>query len=198
MSNQELVRMQVHHNDWYVRHARRLLQERWASGRNMSAVIGELQGIFRSQPDVPRKLRALWALHVIDGLEDDFLIRLLDHDSEYVRAWSVRLLCEDREPLQAALHRFKLLAADGDSPLVRLHLASALQRLPLAQRWEIAEALVARSEDVNDVNLPLMNWYAIEPLVDDNLHQAVELANLAKIPLIPKTHCSANRIAIVP
>ncbi len=28
LSNEELVKLQLHQNDWYVRHARRLLQER--------------------------------------------------------------------------------------------------------------------------------------------------------------------------
>ena len=159
----------------------------------MSSVMDELQKMFHSQSDVPRKLRALWALHVVGGLENEFLIRRLADDSEYVRAWAVRLLCEDRDPPPAALHRFKLLAAEGDSSLVRLHLASSLQRIPPDRRWGIAAALVARSEDAHDANLPLMNWYAIEPLIAHNMQRFVELASVAKIPLIPRY--IARRIA---
>lgn len=193
LNDQDLVQLQRHQNDWYVRHARRLLQERWAAGYDMSSVRDELQKMFHRQSDVPRKLRALWALHVIGGLENEFLIHRLADDSEYVRAWAVRLLCEDRDPPPAALHRFKLLATEGDSSLVRLHLASSLQRIPADRRWGIAAALVARSEDAHDANLPLMNWYAIEPLIAHNMQRFVELASVAKIPLIPRY--IARRIA---
>ncbi len=193
LKDQDLVQLQRHQNDWYVRHARRLLQERWTAGHDMSSVRDELQKMFHSQSDVPRKLRALWALHVVGGLENEFLIRRLADDSEYVRAWAVRLLCEDRDPPPAALHRFKLLAAEGDSSLVRLHLASSLQRISADRRWGIAAALLARSEDAHDANLPLMNWYAIEPLIAHHMQRFVELASVAKIPLIPRY--IARRIA---
>ena len=42
-------------------------------------------------PGVTRKLRALWALHCIGGIDDAGLAKLLDHSSEYLRAWAVRL-----------------------------------------------------------------------------------------------------------
>lgn len=192
----ELVQLQLHQNDWYVRHARRLLQERWAAGQDLSAARRELLAMFAGRTEVTRKLRALWALHATGGLDDAFLVQLLEHDSEVVRAWAVRLLCEDREPPPVALNRFTKLAESGDSPRVRLNLASALQRLPLDQRWEISAALVGRDEDADDKNLPLMNWYAIEPLVDEDLDRFVELANAAAIPLIQR-HI-ARRVASLP
>jgi hypothetical protein len=40
--------------------------------------------------------------------------------------------------------------------LVRLYLASALQRAPAAKRWEILAGLMAHEEDAGDQNLPLM------------------------------------------
>ena len=186
LSDVQLVERQLHRNDWHVRHARRLLQERFAQGRDMTAVHQQLRALFVDQESAPRKLRALWALHATGGLDDEFLIAQLGHDSQYIRAWAVRLLCEDRDPPTAALARFRELAADGDSPFVRRHLASALQRLRPADRWPIAEALVARGEDADDANLPLMIWYGIEPLVEDNLARFVGLAAKSKIPLIQK------------
>ncbi|MEK6247071.1 MAG: hypothetical protein N2C12_02760, partial [Planctomycetales bacterium] len=62
-SNQQLVEYQLHHNDWFVRHARRILQERSAEGQDMSAVHAELRRMFLTHTDVTRKLRALWALY---------------------------------------------------------------------------------------------------------------------------------------
>src|SRR5207302_1159480 len=66
----------------------------------------------------------------------------------------------------------------------RLYLASVLQRLRPAQRWPIAQALLTRSEDVPDANLPLMIWYAIEPLVNEDTDRFVALAGTARIPLV--------------
>ena len=72
----------------------------------------------------------------------------------YVRAWAIQLLCEDSAPAAPALEKFATLAKSDRSPVVRLYLASALQRLPHEKRWPIAEALAAHREDAADHNLP--------------------------------------------
>ena len=48
---------------------------------------------------------------------------------------------------------------------MRLGLASALQRMPVNDRWPIAEALLSHAEDAADKDLPLLIWYGIEPAV---------------------------------
>ncbi len=55
--------------------------------------------------------------------------------------------------------------------MVRLQLASMLQRVPPQNRWGIAKALLSHANDAIDANLPLMYWYAIEPLVDEDFAQ---------------------------
>lgn len=184
LTDLDLVKLQLARNDWYVQHARRLLQEHAAAGRDMTTARRQLHSMFAEQKDATRKLRALWALHAIGGLDDEFLVRQLHHESEYVRSWAVRLLCEDGDLPAAALPRFRELAASGTSQFDRLYLASSLQRLKPEQRWPIAEALLSRSEDAGDVNLPLMIWYGIEPLVHDDVKRFVDLANAAKLPLV--------------
>src|SRR5713101_2007998 len=62
-SDAELVRLQLHKNDWYVRHARRLLTERAWAGKPMADVHKALFKMFAENPDVTRKLRAMWALY---------------------------------------------------------------------------------------------------------------------------------------
>ena len=193
LSDDELVALQLHDNDWWVRHARRVLQERTARGRDMTSVNESLRAMFDEQVEVPRKLRALWALHITGGLDEAMLSQQLAHESEYLRAWSVRLLSENKTLSSAVLDRFVELAATGDSPFVRLHLASALQSIPAEQRWLIAEALATRAEDADDANLPLMIWYGIEPLVHDDLDRFIRLAATAKIPLV-RQHI-ARRVA---
>src|SRR5262249_19674820 len=67
LSDAELVKLQLHKNDWFVRAARRNLQERAAAGQDMKAVHAALHALLDGQRDVPRKLRALWALYVTGG-----------------------------------------------------------------------------------------------------------------------------------
>src|SRR5690606_38132968 len=78
------------------------------------------------------------------------------------------------------------MAADDDSPVVRLYLASALQRLPATQRWPIAEALVTHEEDAEDHNLPTMIWLGVEPLVADDPERALALASRSRIPTVTR------------
>ncbi|QEG38390.1 PVC-type heme-binding CxxCH protein [Roseimaritima ulvae] len=193
LSDSQLVQLQWHRNDWFVRHGRRVLQERAAAGVDLAAALQPLRTGLINDPDVTRRLRAMWALHACDALPRQTLIALLDDEDENIRAWAVTLLCEQppiSAPLAADLLR---LASDDPSPLVRLSLASALQRLDLPVRWPIAEALAAHGEDAGDANLPLMIWYAAEPLIDDDLQRFARLAVSAALPKV-RQH-AARRIA---
>src|SRR5947209_1410622 len=76
------------------------------------------------------------------------------------------------------------MAAKDPSPVVRLYLASGMRRLPLALRWDVLTPLVAHVEDAADSNLPLMYWYAAEPLADVAPGRALALALEAKVPTL--------------
>ncbi|HND52183.1 MAG TPA: DUF1080 domain-containing protein, partial [Pirellulaceae bacterium] len=111
-----------------------------------------------------------------------------------VRAWGAQLAGETSSVKQldaarvtpAVLAKLRDLAASDASPVVRLYVASVTQRLPLESRWSILEALTTHSEDASDHNLPLMYWYALEPLADADPQRALALALVAgqKIPLL--------------
>lgn len=192
-SNAALAKLHLHENDWHVRHARRLLQERAANGDDMTVVHRSLHDVLKEEPSIPRKLRALWTLHALDALDEEFLLDALSDDSEDIRSWAVTLLCEDGSPSLVVRQKFVELARHGDSPLVRLSLASALQRLAFSDRWELASALAGRSEDQSDQNLPFMIWYGIAELVDDNVSK---FANLGLTAAIPRVRINiARRIA---
>src|SRR5690606_38573818 len=137
-----------------------------------------------TNPDL--KLRAMWALHVTGGFSEAQLLETLNHNDEYVRAWAIQLLCEDKAPSAAALEKFNSLAAKDPSPVVRLYLASALQRISQESRWRIAETLLAHGEDAQDHNLPKIIWYGIEPLVANNADRVLALAAKSKIPMIAR------------
>jgi len=187
LSDKDLVEAQLGSNEWTVRHARRVLQERAASkeweGRGEAQFW--LLTYFKSlRGDTRARLRLLWALHVTGGLRSDDLVARLSDRDEHIRAWAIQLLCERDTPAKEIRDRFAAMAAKDESPVVRLYLASALQRLPLDDRWPIISALVMRSEDASDANLPPMYWYALEPLVAADKAKALALMPQAKIPLI--------------
>jgi hypothetical protein len=154
-----------------------------------------LRKMLAEQPEETKKLRALWALYVTGGLDEKALLSLLDGKEESVRRWAVRLLVDERKASAAVVKKFGALARSEKSASVRLALASALQRLPLAQRWEIAEGLAARAEDANDAYLPLMIWYGIEPLVPASPERAAMLLSRSRIPIVRQN--IARRIAMM-
>ncbi|MCJ7467500.1 MAG: plastocyanin/azurin family copper-binding protein [Maribacter sp.] len=174
----ELVNYQLNQNEWYVRQARTLLQER---GPNPE-VHKALKKILYDNPDVTRKLRALWTLHVTDGLTDKELADLLGNPNEYIRSWAIQLITEDRTLSQATMEKFVDMAKNDGSAMVRLYLVSALLRLEPGQRWDALDALVQKSEDITDHNLPLMVWYAMEPLAELDTERAIKMAERAKTP----------------
>lgn len=73
---------------------------------------------------------------------------------------------------------------DDPQPRLRLLAASVMGKLPLDNRWMLAEELVTKPVAVNDRNLALMIWYGIEPLVAEDPKRALKLAAKSKIPLI--------------
>ncbi|HEX3149377.1 MAG TPA: PVC-type heme-binding CxxCH protein [Gemmataceae bacterium] len=194
-TDEELVALQTSRNEWKVRTARRLLQERATSETwDDRDVLIKLAAIRDSKTLAePQRLRAMWTTHVLGGFNLDrlkgssLLLNLVD-PSEHVRAWAVRFLCEDgdpgNEPGNTARSMLKDVADSDQSAVVRLSLASALQRLPVEHRWGIAESLLNHAEDAKDANLPLMIWYGVEPLVPADPARAMRLASKAKIPVV--------------
>ena len=187
-SEAELIAHQLNANDWYVRHARRILQERGLSAEGVTA----LENILFENADDTRQLRALWALHGCGKLSESSLHKTLHAKSEHVRGWAVTLACESSAPSDATLGEMTRLAA-GDAALVRLRVAGALQRVPLEKRWPILTVLASHEADAKDQNLPLMIWYAAEPSVAADPVKATELLASSKIPKL--TEFIARRIA---
>jgi putative membrane-bound dehydrogenase-like protein len=187
----ELVAMQLDRNDWFVRHARRILQERGPKPE----VHAALAQMLAENPDDTRQLRALWALHGTGGLTDAIALSALQKKSEYVRGWTIQLVCEDAKPSEVLLAELARLAKDDPSPLVRLYLASAAQRIAIPQRWPILTALASHAEDAKDHNLPLMLWYAAEPAVAADIARGAELLAACQIPKVQEF--ISRRIAAV-
>jgi len=185
MDDLALTELLYHRNDWFVRVARRLLQHR--------AAVGALdrEGVYRQivaalkHPDDTRVLRGMWLGHAVGLWQDSDLVELLSHSSPYVVSWAIQLLAEDGSLSQPQLDQLTQIAADSSiDPIVRLAITSAVQRIPRSQRWPILEQLVQHGDDATDQNLPLMIWYGLEPLVEQDPQRAISLIQQAKLPSI--------------
>src|SRR4029077_484889 len=64
-----------------------------------------------------------------------------------------------------------------------------------AQRWDIIAALHAHGEDAADHNLPLMAWYALEPLPTVDIQHALMIALDSKFPRT--LEFTARRVATI-
>lgn len=191
MSDLELVKLQAHPNDWYVRQARVELHTRSAAGKLDTAVVHKaLDDYLKSARTSGKRLRALWALHVTnryDGVERHTLSNFLEHEDEHIRAWAIQLLSEDEDPSDLARLQFQHLAMNDPSPTVRLYLASALQRLAFDHRWPVLSALAKRTEDVDDPNIPRVLWYGLEPMVTAHPDKALEVAIDGNMPFLQES-----------
>ncbi len=183
----ELVQYQLHENQWYVRHARRILQERCAARdvKSNLAVLIAFQKIIAEDKIATRRLHALWAAPFSGEAGEKELSRATKDEDQHVRAWAYRRVLEESlRPRNTAT--LKERAIGEPSPVVRRELASATQRMPLAVRWDILEGLVSHPEDASDHNLPYLYWYAMEPLAEVDAARALSLAANAKVPqLLP-------------
>ena len=166
----QLLGLATQGDEWHARHARRLLQER---GANVAWYEGK--------EDARTRLRSLWTLHAVGKFDETLGRKLLADADEYLVGWSIQLMLEKKHVEPATLAALETLATTTQSPVVRKYLASALQRLPLEQRWTLAANLLARSEDASDANIPLLVWYGIEPLVESDTARALGLVSKTKL-----------------
>jgi putative membrane-bound dehydrogenase-like protein len=109
---------------------------------------------------------------------------LLAAEDEAKRAMGVRYLCEDHGNEHETALRLAAIAKKDASGLVRVEVAAGLQRLPLANRFEVASVLSQRSEDAGDRQQPLMIWYGIEPAVPGEVQSAITLATETRMPKV--------------
>jgi putative membrane-bound dehydrogenase-like protein len=189
LSSKELVGLMAKKNQFYPRHARRILQER---GKD-AEVQKELLAFMESSSDETARLNALWTLHVTEGLTDEIGRKMLSDRNEYIRAWTIQLLSEREAPRPWMLDEMAKMAAKDPSPVVRLYIASSLQKAAPETRWAVLTNLVKHQEDINDHNLPLMYWYAAEASVGADSKKGVKLLSETKIPKVRQL--IARRIA---
>ncbi len=182
-SNQELVALHSRKNqngqtnNWYTRQARQELITRKEAIHQNANEMAQL----RSLPTgYDRSLEYFQTLHGLDLIDSASQKKGLVAKNAWHRAVAIHQLV-DRSPLdtilglphpqaaspgESAIQALLQMAQSDSSGPVRLALASALQRIPVNRRLELARWLVQNGADANDHNLPLMVWYGIMPVAE--------------------------------
>jgi putative heme-binding domain-containing protein len=156
LSSDELIALLGHRNKWQRQQAVRLLGE-----RHDGTLIPRLRELAETDAN-PHALDALWALDLCGGFDDSAALKALAHRDPNVRRWAVRLLGDTRQVASAIAAQLAALAETEPDVEVRSQLASSARRLPAAVGLPIVRALLARSEDADDLHIPLLLWWAIE------------------------------------
>jgi len=164
MKSLDLVEVLKHPNVWYRSEARRVLAE-----RRDPSVIPALQRAVAEAGNA----EALWALYVSGGdlLNSD----LLNHANEDVRAWTIRLLGDTRHDELRFVELLVSLAKSDPSAVVRNQMACTAKRLPAKDALRIIRELLKRPEDLNDPQIPMLLWWAIEDKAIKDRHLVIQL-----------------------
>ena len=152
-SSAELIELFDHANKWVRRRAMLVLG--W---RNDSAVVNDLvQRV--NQHDC---LESLWALGLMQQLDDQNVTAFLESNDADIRRWIVRLLGDEHRSHPQMIQ----LALTEKHPQVRVQLAATAKRLPAKPALAIIDALTVVTDqnavDLADPHFPLMLWWALE------------------------------------
>ena len=167
--SKDLVGLLSHRNDWYRHQARRILAER----RDPEVIPMLRKSVLENQG--PLALQSLWALYVSGGFDDAIAEQLLAHANPDVRAWTIRLLGDARKVSAAISARLVSLARTEPCCTVRNQLACTCKRLSGKDALSIVSELLQHTEDVDDPQIPLLLWWAIEDKAESDRKRVLSL-----------------------
>lgn len=156
LSSKELLKTLLHPRKWMRQTAVRILGDR----RDESVIPALIKQIKTNGGQ--HALESLWALHACGGLTDEVAVEMLGHADQFVRAWTVRLLCDHYQVDPQIARALSELAAQEAYIEVRKQLASSARRLPPKDALPIIRNLLKYDEDAGDIHQPLLLWWAIE------------------------------------
>lgn len=180
-------------NEWLARQSMQEVINRVMVGRK---ILGHYGVWMPEKLSAVGRLRGIWFENQLLNLDSIDLNHLGDAD-EHIRTWCIRVLL-DKFPLDTPLAQVRStksvkpdifaeivrVARDDKSGLVRLACASALQRLPIEQRVELADALLSHAEDADDQNMSPLIWYGLIPIAEKAPESLARTAAEAKLPKV--------------
>jgi putative membrane-bound dehydrogenase-like protein len=182
-SDFDLVRYQLHENDWYARMARLVLAERASQKEFDDEIFIVLLSMHSMAKESAIQLRVIWTLKAINRLDNFFLMGQLFQPDEFLMAWAVQLATEQHPHREFRTRLFKL-PERTESMLVRRYVASSLQRLASRDAWRVAEKLSNQQENVHDPDLIKLMWHGLAPLAEQDWDRALRLAKTTKLDMI--------------
>lgn len=125
-------------------------------------------GGFHVRPDdvAQSNLEVLWAANVASPLTDERQLEFVNSTDPYIRFSTIRLACDDNTVSDELAVKLADLAYREPNLEVRSQLAASARRLPAAQALPIIKNLAQRSQDADDIHIPLLLWWAIESKAD--------------------------------
>ncbi|MFO0951778.1 MAG: PVC-type heme-binding CxxCH protein [Isosphaeraceae bacterium] len=174
LSSEALLKMLESPSNYHARWARRILAER----KDPTSILALRERVVASPATSGlRPVDALWTLASAGEFDADLAGRLIDHPDALVRLWTARLIGDDPSRFPAPLiQRLVSRGAVEKDLSVRAQLASTARRLPPKDGLTLAAGLLARDlpEDRRDAHIPLLLWWAVEPLAAKDPAVALE------------------------
>ncbi len=167
----------------------RQLALRVIGDRQEAGLVESLRTLLKAETG-DAALEYLWAINACGGFDEQVALEGLVHENAYVRAWTVRLLCDDHEVSDNIAAKLAAEAKDEPNVEVRTQLACSARRLPAKQSLPIVRELLKRDTDADDVYQPLLLWWALETNCGNDPGAVLELfasSDLWDEPLV-KTH----------
>lgn len=216
LTNKEITQLHSSSNEWLVRHARRIVQERYLEKKigfdefGGEAVFArwrpQIKGNVASADDDTKAARfaafnRARTLLAIDEWRDRWKDEAL-RDMKQAHPLELKFL------IQAAFENFDLakrpalrktiedLAPSHPPYWAQLKLAAGLNRLAPSDRWLLAGSILENTNAQDDPNIPYLLWYAVESLPELDVSRSVALLEKARIPLVREF--LARRIATLP
>ena len=198
MTDAEKVSHLMDRNPWARRQARLAVD---ASMTGVKSSVAQI--LVDPEASSAERVSAIFALKALGRYHISSFRAPSGREFEHARAWDLRLLTDDW-PIDDALgpdwksadvnaavaakakgptlKMLRDMANDDQSALVRLTIASILQRLPVNARAGVAKGLVSHAEDADDHNLPMMIWYGLIPVASKEPNALVDVAAACKLP----------------
>lgn len=156
LTGPQLLEKLRHPNQWHRETAQRQLRD-----RRDASLVPTLTTLME-HADAQTALESVWALHACGGFTEAAALRALRHPDAMVRAWTIRLLADDRTTSEGVAKSLVGLARTEPHPQVRSQLACSARRLPAATALPVTANLAQHLEDASDPNIPLLLWYVVE------------------------------------
>ena len=174
LSSDQLVDLLSSNNGWYVNRARCELAR-----RRDTSILSRLRKLAQQTENANLALQALWAHHVTAEIDETLAIELLNHPTEYVRYWTIRLLGDKKQVTDSVATKLIELAASEPSVIVRTQLAATAKRLPGHQGLAIVKQLLDSHPKETDERAKWLIWWAIEAHAIKDLERAVTIFSKA-------------------